>query len=123
MTLRLTLAFVVLALLAPCAQAGTATVAVQDDTVTVEGDETADVLTVTRSDQGLVVTPGAGTETDAAPTSGCVRDPMSQAVTCPGTEQAILRGNGGADQLTGGPGDDVLDGGAGADDLRGGDGV
>ena len=123
MTLRLAAAVLASLLFAPAALAGTVDVAMEAGTVTVTGSQTADVVTLAQTAEGITVTPGAGTGTDAPPASGCVRDPMSQVVTCSGAEDAVLRGEGGNDTLTGGAEDDDLTGGPGADDLRGGDGT
>jgi Ca2+-binding RTX toxin-like protein len=122
MTLRLVLAVLASLLLAPPALAGTIRVEAGDGAVLVTGSDTADVVDVALTDQGLVVTPGPGTGTESTPADGCVRDPMTQAVTCPGAGTATVRGEGGDDRLTGGAEDDVLDGGPGADVLDGGAG-
>jgi hypothetical protein len=122
MTLRLVLAVLGSLLLAPSAFAGTVRVEAGDGAVLVTGSDSADVVSVALSEQGIVVTPGPGTGTESSPPEGCVRDPMSQAVACPQTETATVRGEGGDDRLAGGAEEDVLDGGAGADALDGGPG-
>ena len=122
MVSRLTVA-VALALAFPAtATAGTATVSMEDGVVHVADDGSDSVLGVEQTSSGIAVTPGEGTETELAPASGCLRDPMSGVVTCTGAERAVVEGNGGADRLTGGAGDDTLIGGAGDDALDGGTG-
>ena len=119
MTLRLTLALAVLLLCPAAAPAGTATVDIEDGTVTVVDDAGGDTLTIDRAGQSVVVTPGPATDTEVPDGSACLRAPLSQVVTCPGGEQTVVRGNGGDDTLRGGPDDDVLLGGSGADVLDG----
>ena len=122
MTLRLAVAVLTSLIFAPAAVAGTVDVAMEAGTVIATGSDTADVVTLRHDRPGDRGTPGPGTGTDTTPASGCLRDPMSQAVTCPGAEGAIVHGEGGDDRVAGGAEEDVLDGGPGADALDGGAG-
>mgnify|MGYP006163133409 CR=1 FL=1 len=61
MTLRLAVAVLTSLLFAPAALAGTVDVAMEAGTVTVTGSDTADVVTLATTDQGILVTPGPGT--------------------------------------------------------------
>ena len=95
----------------------------------LEGGAGYDVLTYERSDAGVTINLGAGTQTGSY-AQGDLITGIEQVVgsdyrdVLTGDDEAnVLNGIGGDDELRGNDGDDVLEGGAGADRLDGGAGV